>query len=291
MCLTAEKDVFVIHNPAAKGHKSARLADEIRRLSPRIVLRSSDQPDGARKLAEHAVREGFHTIVAAGGDGTINEVVNGIADSKVRFGLLPSGTMNVFASELGLPSGLADCWEIIEYGATRRVDLGMANGHYFVQLAGIGLDAQIVQQTDPETKRTLGPLSYIMSAAVVAARTPPRLVAEAEGRGEVEGSFILIGNGRFYGGPFVLFQDAKIDDGLLDVLVFHSLGYFDILRYLTEVLVGKHTEMGEVDYFQTRCISVVREEGVPFEVDGELAGAVPVTFSAAPLQLEVLVPV
>ncbi len=290
MRLAADQDVLVIHNPAANGYKSARLADEIRLLSSRIVMRSSAQPGEARKLAENAVHEGFSTIVAAGGDGTINEVVNGIAGSQVRFGLLPSGTMNVFASELGLPSGLAECWRVIERGVTRRVDLGKANGNYFVQLAGVGLDAQIVQQTDPEAKRSLGPLSYLMSAAVVAARTPPHLVAIAEGKGQVEGSFILIGNGRYYGGPFVLFRDAKIDDGLLDVLIFHSLGYFDIIRYLTEILIGKHTELGEVEYFQTPKLSVLSQVDVPFEVDGELAGGVPVIFESAPARLEVLVP-
>ena len=127
-------------------------------------------------MARNAAAEGFRKIVAAGGDSAINEVVNGLAGSAATLGLLPIGTVNVFALELGLPThNLELCWDIIEADETRLVDLPSANGKYFVQLAGVGLDAQVVKETSLKLKRNFGPLSYLISAAQVAARQPPRL--------------------------------------------------------------------------------------------------------------------
>jgi len=243
-------------------------------------------------MARHAVREGFETIVAAGGDGTINEVVNGIADSNVALGLLPMGTMNVFALELGLPpNDLKKCWEIIRAQHARMIDLPKANGKHFVQLAGVGLDAQVVKETSQAFKRSFGPLSYLISAAQIAARRPPRLLIESENAVTKEGSFVLIGNGRLYGGPFPFFKNAIIDDGLFDVVVFKELGYLEIIRYLQDVLFSSEIRTREVEYFQTRRLRVTSDEDVPVEIDGELADRCPVEFVIRERRLRVLVPV
>ena len=236
-----------------------------------------------------AVKQGFRVVVAAGGDGTVNEVVNGLAGSDVALGVLPVGTMNVFAAEMGLPNKLTDAWKIIQKRHTKAVDLACANGHYFIQLAGVGLDAQIVKETSWNLKRNFGPLSYVISAAQIAARKPPRLIVEANGT-SYEGSFVLIGNGRFYGGPVAFFPNGEIDDGLLDVLVFQNLGYLDIARYLGHVLVGQHTKLSDVQYFQASKLHVSSEDQVPVEADGELAAELPVQFEVAEKKLRVVVP-
>ena len=133
-----------------------------------------------RSLRDAAAAEGFTTIVAAGGDGTINEVVNGMAGTSAALGLLPMGTMNVFAMELGIPtSNLGLCWEIIQQQKTRLIDMPLANSKHFVQLAGVGLDAQVVKETSLAFKRSFGPLSYLVSAAQIAARQPPVLEIES----------------------------------------------------------------------------------------------------------------
>lgn len=229
-------------------------------------------------------------VVVAGGDGTINEVVNGLAGADVALGILPIGTMNVFATELGIPNNLQKAWKIIEEGRTRRIDLARANDQYFVQLAGVGLDAQVVQSTSANFKKNFGPLSYVISTAQIAARRPPRLIVEADGK-TIDGSFVLVGNGRYYGGPFAFFSDARIDDGKLDVLIFKNLGYLDIARYLGGILIGAHTGWTDVEYFQTRKASVRSDEEVPIEVDGELAGKLPATFRISSRKLRVVVPV
>ncbi len=243
----------------------------------------------AEHRARAAVADGFDRIVAAGGDGTIHEVVNGIAGSGAALGLMPMGTMNVFANELGLPANdLGRCWDIIQNGRTRMIDLPSANKKHFVQLAGVGLDAQVVKETSLTLKRSFGPLSYLISAAQIAGRRPPRLLVESEDAVTEEGSFILVGNGRLYGGPFPFFKHAVIDDGLLDVLVFKQLGYIEIIKYLQNVIFTSDITTREVEYFQTARLRVTSADDVPVELDGELVGSCPVEFEVQTRRLKVL---
>ncbi len=282
-------DTVVILNPAARSKRAERLRMRIEELTQTAVLCTTSGIGDAERLARHAVQEGYSRVVAAGGDGTINEVVNGIAGSDAALGLLPLGTMNVFASELGLPThDLKRCWQIVETGKTREVDLATANRKYFIQLAGVGLDAQVVKETSGDFKRNFGPLSYVISAAQIAARVPPRLKIESEDAVTEEGSFVLVGNGRLYGGPFPFFKKALIDDGLLDVLVFKRLNYLEIIRYLQDVIFHSEITSPEVEYFQTKALRVTSEAEVPVELDGELLGNCPVEFTVRDRALRVL---
>jgi len=281
--------ILVIINPSARSERARALCRKIEHLSTRAFVRITNAPGEARALAREAAADGCERIVAAGGDGTINEVVNGIAGSRTALGLLPLGTMNVFATELGLPIGnLRKCWDVIEHGLIKPVDLLRANDRYFVQLAGIGFDAQIVAATSFDFKKTLGPLSYIISATQIASKKPPKLTVR--GGGTREGSFVMIGNGRYYGGPFVLFKSARIDDGLLDVLIFKNLGYLDIVRYFQAVMLGNHTALSDVEYFQAPQVRVTSTDPVPVEADGDVIGNLPVTFKVQPKALRVIVP-
>jgi diacylglycerol kinase (ATP) len=242
-------------------------------------------------LAREAVQEGFEKIVAAGGDGTVNQVVNGLAGSKAKLGLLPIGTVNVFAMELGLPlHNLEQCWDVIQGENTRSIDLPRANGKHFVQLAGVGLDAQVVKETNLAFKRSFGPLSYLISAAQIAARQPPKLFIESQNASVEEGSFVLIGNGRLYGGPFPFFKHAMIDDGLFDVVVFKRLGYLEIIKYLQDVVFSSDIRVPEIEYFQTCHLHITSEQDVPVELDGELNGNCPVEFQIQERALRVLAP-
>ncbi len=283
------KDTCVILNPAAQGDRAVRWRDRVEALTDGAILCATSQRGEAETLARHAASEGFQKIVAAGGDGTINEVVNGIAGQDVALGLLPLGTMNVFATELGLPANdLGRCWDIIREDRTRLIDLPSANGKHFVQLAGVGLDAQVVQETSRTFKRNFGPLSYLISAAQIAARQPPRLRIESENAVTEEGSFVLVGNGRFYGGRLPFFKQAVIDDGMLDVLVFKRLNYLEIIRYLQNVIFTSQITAPEVEYFQTTHLRVSSDEPVPVEIDGELFGDCPVEFTIRARGLRVL---
>jgi diacylglycerol kinase (ATP) len=286
------QNTFVILNPAARSQRARPWRARVEQLARGAVLCATSCIGEAETLARSAALEGYERIVAAGGDGTINEVVNGLAGTDAALGLLPMGTVNVFATELQLPANrLEECWKIICAGHTRTVDLPDANGKHFVQVAGIGLDAQAVKETSAALKRSFGPLSYLISAAQIASRPPPRLFIESENAMTREGSFVLVGNGRLYGGPFPFFKRALIDDGLLDVLVFKRIGYFDIIRYLQDVIFSASINLPEVEYFQTARLRVSSGDQVPVEADGELIGACPVEFAMGERRLRVFAPV
>ena len=281
----------MILNPAARGEKAGRLRARIGALTPDAVVRETSAPGDARRLAEEGVGEGFSVIVAAGGDGTLNEVVTGMAGSDAVLGILPVGTMNVFASELGIPQGNVEkAWAVVERGDVLSLDLPVAGGQYFIQLAGVGLDAEVVRQTSSDAKRALGPLSYLLTLAQVAAVKPPRVRAVTVDGIEREGSFLLIGNGRLYGGPFPLFKHARLDDGLLDVVVFQNQSHWDVVRYFQAIAFGTHPELPDVEYLQTPSLTVTSEGDVPVELDGEVAGVLPCGFGISNRKLRVLAP-
>lgn len=279
----------IILNPAARSERARQAISKIQSLARDVVFKLTEGPGDAEAQAERAVEQGYETIIAAGGDGTINEVVNGIDTAPVNLGLLPIGTINVFAMELGIPFDLPKAWEVIRAGKVRTIDLASANDHRFVQLAGIGLDAQIVARTAWESKKALGPLSYLLTATQVVAEKPPKLRVTWDSH-HVDGSFVLVGNGRFYGGPFQLFTEADLEDGLLDVCVFQQMNYIALMRYFRGVLFGVHTKFTDVKYFKTKALRVESEGHVPVEVDGELHGSLPTEFRVSRKRLRVLVP-
>jgi diacylglycerol kinase (ATP) len=285
-------DTTVILNPTAGSPEHIRSWQErIESLAGDCPVRVTAHSGEAEELAWRAVEAGFTRIVAAGGDGTVSQVANGLVGSNATLGVLPMGTVNVFAMELGLPlHNLRRCWDIIEDRNVRLVDLPSANGKYFVQLGGVGLDAQVVKETSLAFKRSLGPLSYLISAAHIAARQPPKLFIESEHTAVEEGSFVLIGNGRLYGGPFPFFKHAIIDDGLFDVVVFKRLGYLEIVKYLQDVVFSSDIKAPEIEYFQTRQLRITSEQDVPLELDGELAGSCPVDFRIRKRAVRVLAP-
>jgi diacylglycerol kinase (ATP) len=286
-------DTIVILNPTAGSPEHVRSWQErAESLAGDCPIRVTSHSGEAEALARRAVEEGFTRIVAAGGDGTVSQVANGLAGSNAILGVLPMGSVNVFAMELGLPlHNLQRCWDIIEDTNLRLVDMPSANDKYFVQLAGVGLDAQVVKETSLAFKRSFGPLSYLISAAQIAARQPPKLFIESEHTSVEEGSFVLVGNGRLYGGPFPFFKQAVINDGLFDVVVFKRLGYLEIIRYLQDVVFSADIKVPEIEYFQTRQLRITSEQDVPLELDGELAGNCPVDFRIRKRALRVLAPV
>jgi YegS/Rv2252/BmrU family lipid kinase len=283
-----KRKVCIIFNPAARGGKALSLYAELKTLAGDVPIFTSEEADAITELAASVVKQGYDHVIAAGGDGTVNGIINGTGMADVLLSVLPLGTMNVFAYELGIRSSqLKKCWELIQQGQPKTIDLVLANQSYFVQLAGVGLDALAVQATDLQMRKTIGPVSYLLSAAKVIGRPAPELMLRFEDGSESAGCFVLIGNGRFYGGPFSLFRSAKNDDGLLDLLIFKHQSYVDIFRYLQGVLIGNHTDLPDIEYRQVASAQVLSDQPVPVELDGDIAGSTPVHFAIAPKKLQV----
>jgi diacylglycerol kinase (ATP) len=291
----------VILNPAARSTKAAALENALRRLSPEPELHLTSGPGDAALIAEKLASAGHELVVSAGGDGTMNEVLQGLCRANARrkpgekhtaLGVLPLGTMNVFSVELKLPGrDIEGCWREIISGQRREIDLWMASDLYFAQLAGVGLDAQIVQETSWEAKKKFGPLSYVMSAVNVLMRPPPTLSVQIDGKSPMLGTVVLIGNGRHYGGPFPLFRDASNTDGKLDLIIFRGLGGLEFLQLLRGMLLDGYQECEYLDYLQASEFTVTSDAGeTPVELDGELAELnAPVVFRPAPFRLSVAV--
>lgn len=258
----------------------------------RFALYATNDGDEARELAARFAAAGEPVVIAAGGDGTINAVVKGLAGSKSALAILPTGTMNVFARELGLPfDSLSKCLDVIERGFVREIDLFEANKAPFVQMAGVGFDAKVIEATSWESKKALGPLAYLLAAVKVLGEHPPQMeVICADGRRET-GVAVLAGNGALYGGPFKFFRKADNRDSMLDVLVYKEAGYRLVLDLLRGLAAGGVDLVSSACYLQTENFRVRADCEVPVEVDGELLGRFSeIHFAESPCRLRVIAP-
>ena len=266
------------------------------------ALKQTKAAGGARPLAAEAINEGFDTIVAAGGDGTLNEVLNGMGDvpdgfARARLGVLPLGTVNVFAKELGMPAGLRDAWTVLREGKETRIDLpmvecmfeGAPHRRYFAQLAGTGLDARAIELADWELKKKLGPLAYVW-AGIEAMREKPSCVTATNGTHSATGELVLIGNGCFYGGKYRLHPGADLRDGLLEVRVFPKANWLTLLRCTGMFVARMDLPEGVAKRFQAKTLTLTSESATPLEVDGENIGHLPATFSIQQNALRVVAP-
>jgi len=308
--------ICVIFNPAARGNRARRFHRHLDEIGGQCALKATAAPGDARRLAAEAVSEDYDLIAAAGGDGTVNEVLNGLGDApdgfvRARLGVLPLGTVNVFARELKIPANLERAWEMLRRGNETKIDLPRAeftaNGknerRYFVQLAGAGLDARAIELVNWQHKKKIGPLAYVIAGLkALRERKPEITVARAaclrapnseETRRQdacpaIFGELVLIGNGKFYGGPFEIFPQADLRDGQLDVCVLPRVDFPTLFRCVPDFIVRRRLPEKVVQRFRAKAFEVSGGEG--FELDGEWVGNLPAKFSVERGRLRVVVP-
>jgi diacylglycerol kinase (ATP) len=294
--------ICVIFNPTARGNQARRFRARLDRLTGACAFKPTTGPGAATFLAAEAVGEGFDTVVAAGGDGTVSEVVTGLAQAaeglaRCRLGLLPLGTINVFARELGVPLDLEGAWATVLQGRETRVDLPFAEfrdatgerRRCFTQLAGAGLDSRAIAGVEWEWKKRLGWLAYVL-AGLRALRERPSQVRVSGGGYSVVGELVLIGNGRFYGGEIPMFPQASLQDGQLDVRVFPRADWGTLLRFGWNWLWRRFPVPADQTCFRARQVELISETALPFELDGDNVGLLPVRLGVLPLGLRVLQP-
>lgn len=264
----------VLFNPKARSQRGRKALEFLMEHSVGLALYATRSGEEAEALSRRFAEQNEPVVIAAGGDGTLNAVVKGLSGSRTALGVLPTGTMNVFARELGIPyDNLERAFEVILDGHTKEVDLFEANGVPFVQMAGVGFDAQVIEETTWESKKVLGPLAYLLSAVKVLGEKPPKMIAIGSDGEEEEGVAVLAGNGSLYGGQFKLFHRADNQDSKLDVLVFKEAGYKLVMDSLRGIALGKvDFDSSTVAYFQSETLKVTADREVPLEVDGELVG-------------------
>ena len=281
----------LIFNPSAHAEKGKQFADKLRSFSERIELYETKGHSHLKEIANGLVSQSYSKIAVAGGDGTINAVIESILSADIELGIFPTGTMNLFAREIGLPlNNLKECWEVIKQGKKNKVDVFKAGDSIFVQVAGVGYDAKNIEETSWEDKKKFGRFSYLISAFSVANQDPPVIKVIPESGEIIEGAFVLIGNGALYGPALKLFPEASNDDRLLDVMVFKNQSPTDILRYVSGITFGRMEKTKGIEYVKASRIRFESDTEVPFEVDCELAGVTPVEFVPCDKQLTVFVP-
>jgi diacylglycerol kinase (ATP) len=292
----------VIFNPAARGEKARRFCRQLDAIGAHYAFKATTAPGDARRLAAEAVRDGFDLIAAAGGDGTINEVLNGIGDApdgfaRARLGVLPLGTVNVFARELKIPLPIERAWEVLQRGREITIDLprvefsenGIRQKRYFCQLAGAGLDARAIELVDWQHKKQVGKLAYVLAGLKALCEKKPQITVRANGQ-SATGELVLVGNGRFYGGSFAILPQADLRDGRLDICVLPRVNWIVLLRSAPGLLLRGKLPASGAQHLSAETFELTSETAAAFELDGEWVGNLPVTFSIEREKLRVVVP-
>ncbi|MBI3324349.1 MAG: diacylglycerol kinase family lipid kinase [Candidatus Omnitrophica bacterium] len=292
---------LVIYNPIA-GPGQRTLQEALRVFLDHgwdITARETSAPQDAIRFAREAATAGYDAVIAVGGDGTLNEAANGVIGSQTALGVLPLGTVNVWAREMGLPvDDLPRAAQRLIAAQPRAVDVGEARTRQgppraFVLWCGVGFDALIVRLIEPQrdAKRRLGMLLFLLIGLKEAwGYRGRRTRLEVDGlRVRRRAILTLISNCQLYGGVVRIAADARIDDGALDVVMFKGGGIAQTAWHLIKVFLGWHRGDPETESYRGSAVSL-RARGVPVHVDGELIGTTPVDIRVIPRGLWILVP-
>ena len=296
------QNILILFNPVAGGRRSRRLRavlDLLRGRGAQVELRTTGAPGDARRFAGDAAGD-VDTIVAAGGDGTINEVVNGMAarggsGDAPDLALLPLGTANVLATEIGFPRPSARrIADAIAEGAPGDLYLGRADDRYFALMCGVGFDAHVVARVSPHLKRRLGKLAYVLASLVELWRYRPRRYAVTVNGRRHDAASAIVANAHFYGGRFVVAPLARIDDPRLQVCLFHQAGRRHVLRYGWGLISGRLYRFADVSILPADKVEIaaVAPEPMPEPVqgDGDIIAALPVAITAGAKHLRIRKP-
>ena len=268
-----------------------------------VDVRASEAEMHAAALAREAAAAGSQVVFACGGDGTLNEVINGLVGTPARLAVLRGGTGNVFGKEVRVPRKLEAALEVIDRGREYRFDLGYAEGEgvagtsalgrkrrYFLLMAGAGFDGAVVRRVPKRPKRLLGTASYVIWGAAEALRFKSRevsLVLDGQRRTDPRLYWLLLGNTRSYGGVADVALKAIADDGLLDVYMFAGGGIPWIIATGARIALKRHQHARGVDYACARSLTI-ETPGLQVQADGEYFGESPMTLGVETRVLPVL---
>ena len=276
-------NVSLVVNPAA-GSSSFRSLDRITSLlqqkSSLVTCVTKKQGD-AFEFAKGLTKT--DRVIVAGGDGTINEVINGLLSSEdtgtreIPVSIIPLGTANVLAKELGIPEDINGAVHQLFSGSARKISLGRINGRYFSLMAGIGFDAETVRGVKNDfIKKISGKLAHVVSGLKVLINYSPASIKIITPEKELHGYFAVIGNAKCYGGFFYVTPDASVTENMLDVCVVKGRTRIDLLRFIIGVLRQKHTGLRDVEYTKASEVEVTSDSRVHVQIDGEYFGLLPV---------------
>ena len=285
---------LAIVNPAAGKGAGARLMPRIARdlaaagVDADVV--ATPAPGEAARLASHAVEEGYTRVIAVGGDGTANEVANGLVDTAATLVLYPIGLGNDFARALGYPRKRKQIASFINRAQRRRIDVGEANGRVFLNAAGVGIDGHVAERVRA-VSGIVGPaLGYFVgSLASIATFEPPRMRIRIDGQTrEGPHMMVLAANGTYFGSGMRVAPHAKLDDGMFDVIVGGDLSRWQSIVSLTKIYRGAHIDGKTIFQFRASSVDVDFDGPLPGQLDGEFTRVSGLRMRVRPRALTVL---
>jgi YegS/Rv2252/BmrU family lipid kinase len=295
------RKVTLISNPKTGRYGSRRirpiqeLASQLESAGIAVDLKLTAGPGDATNLAARAARNGSSDVIVAGGDGTINEAIQGLAGTDARLGILPRGTANVLARELGLPIDDQEAIAIAAQGKSRKIYLGLAinettnEQRHFILMAGIGLDASVVKRVQPSLKKRIGKGAFWLSGfSHLATWNPQPFTLEINGD-NYTATFATIGKAARYGGDLAITPGARLDKPEFEVCIIQTSSRMRYLRLLSQAMrSGMPRDKPEVCFVTATTVKAHGDAAV--QIDGELLGHLPMRFEIAPHSLEVIVP-
>jgi diacylglycerol kinase (ATP) len=276
--------VHVLVNPVAGGGRSLRmwrrLASDAGEALAGAHVAMTEGPGHATYLAERAVAAGCSRVVVVGGDGTIQEAVVALIGTDTAVGVVPGGTGNDFSRMHQIPRDPAAALRLALTGSVRRSDVGRVNGRVFVNVAGVGFDAEVATWCKYRTRVLSGPAVYVAGIfRHLYSFSPQELTFTLDGRTFVQRCLLLaVGNGRYYGGGMMMCPGAHADDGVFDVCVGGNVGKLETLRLLPLVFSGRHVERPKVNTYRAKRITVTSRVPLAVHADGEPVGELPAEF-------------
>lgn len=285
--------LLLIFNPAAGWRRRRRLDDVLRRLDAAgctVTLRETARPGDAERFAAEARGMAFERLVVAGGDGTINEAINGLAGSMLPVAVVPLGTANVLAAEIGLKTDAESIARAIMQGLPRPVALGEANGRRFVLMAGAGFDAHVVRDVTAPLKRGLGKGAYVLAALrQMLAFGFFEYRVSIDGAERVAGS-VIVANGRYYAGKYVCAPDGHLERPELAVCLFERSSRWSVAVYAMALLTGRLPGLASYRVISARHVAIAGRPGEPLQGDGDIIGRLDATIRMLPDALNLIFP-
>ncbi len=277
----------VILNPNAGNNTTEQLIAEIERAIPNATIIVSKQEQGAIDAVKDAQTP---IIIAAGGDGTVNEVMNGIMKykKKAMLGIIPTGTSNILARALDIPTDIPQAIDLIVNRRHKAFDLGKINDRYFIIAAGVGIDAHMYQNVEPKLKKMFGPMAYTLTyIKTIFNYEPKELRIELDGK-KYTGYYVLISNLGKY--PPLIKTTKKIvdNDGLLDVFIFTKLDLVSQFKYLYDIVADPKEKVTVIVHLKAKQLTIISNEKVIAHADAEIIGSTPLNVEVISEALDVI---
>lgn len=284
------KTLYIV-NPVAGRRKSLKIWNTIKEyIKSDFDFVFTEAPGEATQIASRARSQNFTRVVAVGGDGTICEVANGLALSDVELGIIPAGTGNDFARTIGIPPDPVKALDVLERGCPGYIDLGRHEKGFFINVAGVGLDAEVARAVNEDVKFLTGTPAYLYALAMTLLRFSPRkAVIEIDGRKIHRKLWLIaVGNAKFYGGGMMICPDAVVDDGLFEVCIVNDISRLEIIKFLPKIFSGGHKNHPAFEVFRGKQVRIDMDVPTAAHADGDSIGFSPVYFSILPGALKVI---